>query len=191
MARVKEFDREQALDRAMHVFWQHGYEATSLPDLLQAMGIGRQSMYDTFGDKRALFLLALERYIDRSETTHACLAQATSVKRAIRELFESVLLEGTKDKRRGCLGISTAVALAPHDAEIAKLLATRQRQLEEHLYLALERARKTGEIAKDKDARGLARFLVGALTGLRVAATTDPASPGLSDIVRFSLQSLD
>jgi len=67
MARAKEFDREKVLERAMHVFWARGYEATSLPELLDAMQIGRQSMYDTFGDKRALFIAALDRYIDRSE----------------------------------------------------------------------------------------------------------------------------
>src|SRR5258705_8447681 len=117
----------------MHVFWQRGYEATSLPDLLDAMSIGRQSMYDTFGDKRALFLEALERYIGRADHVHACLPQARSVKRAIRDLFEAIANESPKEKRRGCLGVLTAVELAPHDPEIAKLLARRQRVLEDHL----------------------------------------------------------
>lgn len=191
MARTKEFDREQALDRAMHAFWERGYEGTSLPELLAAMGIGRQSMYDTFGDKRALYLLALERYIDRSEQAHACLATAKSVKRAIRELFEAIANESVKEKRRGCLGVMTSVQLAPNDPELARLMARRQRVLEEHFYEALERARQTGEIPKSKDARGLARFLVSALVGLRVAATTDPASTGLSDIIHHTLQVLE
>lgn len=191
MARTKAFDREQALDRAMHAFWQRGYAATSLPDLLDAMGIGRQSMYDTFGDKRALFMLALERYTDRANEAHACLATARSVKRAIRELFEAIVNESVKDKRRGCLGIMTSLDVAPHDPEIAKLLAKRQRLVEDHFYQALERARATGEIAASKDTRGLARFLVGALVGLRVAATTDPTSTSLSDIVHHTLQALE
>ena len=71
MARTKEFDRDAALDRAMHVFWKKGYEATSLPDLLQAMGIARQSLYDTFGEKHALFMAALERYTQLILTTFA------------------------------------------------------------------------------------------------------------------------
>jgi TetR/AcrR family transcriptional regulator, transcriptional repressor for nem operon len=191
MARAKEFDREQALERAMHVFWARGYEATSLPELLEAMQIGRQSMYDTFGDKRALFIAALGRYIDRSEAAFAAVEQAPSAKRAIREIFEGIANESAKDKRRGCLGVLTTVELAPHDPEIAKLIAGRQRALEELFFRALERARATGEIAKAKDARGLARFLVGAMQGLRVAASGDPASPALRDIVRYTLQTLD
>lgn len=191
MTRAREFDREGALDRAMQLFWDQGYEATSLAQLLDAMGIARQSMYDTFGDKRALFVAALERYTERSAAAQACLAQAPSVKRAIRDLFEGILDESQREQRRGCFGISSAVALAPHDPEVAALLAARQRVLEEALYTALERARATGELGKGKDTRGLARFLVGALQGLRVAATTDPRSPALRDIARYSLQALD
>jgi TetR/AcrR family transcriptional repressor of nem operon len=191
VARTKEFDREHALDRAMHLFWERGYEATSLAELLAAMAIGRQSMYDTFGDKRALFLAALRRYIDRAEVAHACLERASSVKRAIRDLFESIAHERPKDQRRGCLGITTSVELAPHDPEIAKLLAARQRVLEDHLYRALDRGRSTGELGRDKDPRELARFLVAALAGLRIAATTDPGSPALHDIVRVTLQVLE
>lgn len=191
MARTKEFDREQALERAMHVFWARGYEATSMPELLEAMGIARQSLYDTFGDKRALFVAALERYSERSHELHACLVEAPSVVRAIRQLFDDIVDESIRDQRRGCFGISSAVALAPHDPEIAKLLAARQRELENTLCEALERARTAGEIAATKDPRGLARFLVGALQGLRVAAATDPHSPALRDIVRYTLHALD
>jgi len=117
--------------------------------------------------------------------------QAPSAKRAIREIFEGIANESAKDKRRGCLGVLTTVELAPHDPEIAKLIAGRQRALEELFFRALERARATGEVAKTKDARGLARFLVGAMQGLRVAASGDPTSPALRDIVRYTLQTLD
>jgi TetR/AcrR family transcriptional regulator, transcriptional repressor for nem operon len=191
MARAKEFDREDALERAMNVFWARGYEGTSLPDLLAAMGIARQSMNDTFGDKRALFQAALERYIDRADESHACLASAPSVKRAIRDLFEAIADSSVREKKRGCLGVLTTVELAPHDPAIAKLLAGRQRVLEDHLYAALERGRETGEIAKSKDSRGLARYLVAALLGLRLAASTDPNGTGLHDVVRFTLAALD
>src|SRR6185369_6883576 len=86
VARVKEFDRDGALDKAMCVFWTKGYEATSLGDLLSAMGIARQSLYDTFGDKRALFGEALARYQQsRGDSLRAVLDGAPSVRRAIRE----------------------------------------------------------------------------------------------------------
>jgi TetR/AcrR family transcriptional regulator, transcriptional repressor for nem operon len=190
--RTKEFNREEALDRAMHVFWHKGYEATSLSDLLEAMGIARQSLYDTFGDKHALFLEALGRYeTQRLERLQSCLETAPSVPRAFRELFEGIVDESESDKRRGCLGISTVVELAPHDPELAKTISARQRGLEAIFFRALERAREQGQIAPSKDTRALARFFVGALQGLRVAATADPHSAALRDIARVSLQALE
>ncbi|APR82975.1 Transcriptional regulator, TetR family protein [Minicystis rosea] len=192
MARAKEFDREEALDRAMHVFWRKGYEATSLGDLLEAMGIARQSLYDTFGDKHALFLEALARYEQgRAGKLHGCLETAPSVRRAFREIFEAILDESDKEKSRGCLGVTAAVELAPHDPEIARRIAARQRALEDLFFRALERAREEGEIARAKDARALARFLLAALQGLRVSATADPKSPALRDIVNVTLAALD
>ena len=191
MARTKEFDRERALERAMQVFWVKGYTATSLDDLLEATGIGRQSLYDTFGSKRELFGEAIHRYIDRSAESHACIATSESPRRAIREMFEAIIDEGPASQRRGCFGVNTTVELAPHDPDIAKLIAARQRALEDHLYAGLERAKQLGELPRGKDSRGLARFLIGALQGLRVAATADPGAPGLRDIVRFTLAALD
>jgi TetR/AcrR family transcriptional repressor of nem operon len=192
MARTKEFDREQALDRAMHVFWDKGYEATSLADLLTAMGIARQSLYDTFGDKRALYLEALRRYeAGRGGAIRACFAQAPSVRRAFRELFDAMVDESAEQKRRGCLGVSTIVELSAHDPEIAALAAQTQRGLEKVFYDALERARASGEIPATKDARALARFFVGALQGLRVASTADPSAALARDIARVALEALD
>lgn len=192
MARTKEFDREEALDRAMHVFWDKGYEATSLSDLLDAMGIARQSLYDTFGDKHALFLEALDRYeTQRVGRLHSCLEEAPSVTRAFRDMFEGLVDESEGEKRRGCMGISAVVELAPHDPELAKSIAARQRGLEAVFFRALERAREKGELPPSKDTRALARFFVGALQGLRVAATADPKSAALRDMARIALQVLE
>ncbi len=192
MARTKEFDREEALDRAMQVFWDKGYEATSLSELLEAMGIARQSLYDTFGDKHALFLEALERYeTQRLDRMRSCLEVAPSVIRAFREVFEGIVDESEAAKRRGCMGVSAVVELAPNDPELAKRSAARQRSLEAIFFRALEQAREKGELAASKDTRALARFLVGALQGLRVSATADPKSTALRDIARISLQALE
>jgi TetR/AcrR family transcriptional repressor of nem operon len=191
MARSKEFDRDQALDQAMHVFWDKGYEATSLTDLVSAMGIGRQSLYDTFGDKHALFLAALARYNERAAAICHCLDEAPSVKRAIRDLFEMVIDEDPAAQRRGCLGIASTMERAARDPDTAALIAARQRSLEDGFFRALERARQSGEIAAGKDSRALARFLVAAIQGLRVSAVTTPGAPGLRDVVRISLAVLD
>ncbi len=192
MARTREFDRDEALDRAMHVFWDQGYEATTLPDLLAAMGIARQSLYDTFGDKHALFLHALARYdAARGAELRACLEGATSVRRAFRELFLSIVDATIPAKRRGCMGITAAVELGAHDPAVAKASARRQRVVEAVFFRALEAARESGEIPRAKDTRALARFLVAALAGLRVSAATAPDPAALHDIVDITLQAFD
>ena len=122
MARAKEFDREAVLDRAMELFWSQGYEATSLQALLEHMQIGRQSLYDTFGDKRQLFLEALDRYgkvhidkmLDRLNETNASLE-------SIREYFaDFVRFYSSPRTRRGCLVANSTLELVPHDEEVAR-----------------------------------------------------------------------
>ena len=192
MARTREFDREAALDRAMHIFWEQGYEATSLPDLLTAMGIARQSLYDTFGDKHALFLEALERYDSvRGAELRTRMESAPSVRRAFRELFLGIVDETVHQKRRGCMAISATVELAAHDPEVAKASASRHRLVEAVFFRALETARESGEIPRAKDTRALARFLLAALQGLRVSAAASPDAAALRDIVDITLQAFD
>ncbi|NVB80284.1 MAG: TetR/AcrR family transcriptional regulator [Kofleriaceae bacterium] len=191
MPRTKEFDRDAALERAMQVFWGKGYAATSLDDLLKAMGIGRQSLYDTFGDKRQLFVAALDRYMAQSHEARDCLATSPTPKQAIREVFEQVVREPEALQRRGCLGIHTTLELAPTDPTIAKTIAAGQKKVEQAFHAALERAKELGEIPRSKDTRALARFLTGALVGLRVAATAEPHGAIVRDMVRITLQALD
>jgi TetR/AcrR family transcriptional repressor of nem operon len=188
MARPKAFDRDQALEDAMNVFWVKGYEATSLEDLLRAMKIGRQSLYDTFGDKRALFLAALERYRHLTDGfVRSCMADAPSVKAGIRRLFMQVVDEPEHHKRRGCLLVNSAVELAPHDADAARIVAAGQRAAERIFRQGLELARERGELAEGRDLRALARYLVSALQGLRVMAKGNPPPAALRDIVDVTL----
>src|SRR5258705_760088 len=104
MARHKEFDRDETLHRAMEVFWSRGYEAASIEDLVKHMGINRQSLYDTFGDKHALFLLALDRYSEAEvRRIFELLERPGSVKKSLRQLFEGTVEKALSDEhRRGC-----------------------------------------------------------------------------------------
>jgi TetR/AcrR family transcriptional repressor of nem operon len=192
VARPKAFDRDKALEDAMHVFWVKGYEATSLPDLLSAMNIGRQSLYDTFGDKRALFLAALARYRTLTDDfLRSCLTDQPSVKTAIRRLFEQVAAEPDDRKRRGCLLVNSAVELAPHDREAARIVTASQRATERLFRRALELARDRGELPRDRDLTALARYLVSAVQGLRVTAKADPRPAALRDVVDVAMRVLD
>ena len=118
MARHKEFDRDEALHKAMEVFWSRGYEAASVNDLVRHMGINRQSLYDTFGDKHALYLQALDRYREvEGRRMFEILDRPGSVKKALRQLFQGVV-EGSfcDGQRRGC-GVHEGIIRPPMNAD--------------------------------------------------------------------------
>jgi TetR/AcrR family transcriptional repressor of nem operon len=192
MARTKEFNPEVALEAAMELFWRRGYEATSMRDLLEGMGIGRGSFYDTFGDKRALFLAALDRF-EESRTTWAIevLEESPSPLAGIEEVFERTIenLVG-HEPRRGCLLANSAVELAPHDPEVAARISGYVRRTESAFEDTLERARVKKEIPKKSDPRSLARFLVTNLHGLRVMARAGADRETLEDAASITLAAL-
>ena len=123
MARPREFDVDEALQRALEVFWQQGFAATSMQDLVAAMGIQKASLYATFGDKHTLYTTALRRYQQETldELTEH-LAKAASPLAAITEFVDEVVEHTARDGRRGCLCVNANTELAPHDAEVAELL---------------------------------------------------------------------
>jgi TetR/AcrR family transcriptional repressor of nem operon len=189
VARTKEFEPDRALDSAMDLFWRQGYEATSVHDLLAEMGIGRGSMYDTFGDKRALFLAALDRFEEtRVARADGILESSASAVEGIRRLFETTI-EGlvSYEPRRGCLLANTAVELAPHDEEVAARISRYVRRTEDAFERALVRGRAAGEVSANKDPKALARFLVSTLHGVRVLARAGVDRAVLDDSVRTAL----
>ena len=190
MARTKEFRPEEALDAAVQLFWCRGYEATSMRDLLDGMGIGRGSFYDTFGDKHALFLAALDRF-EHVRTAWIDEALEGSGLDGIEEVFRRTI-EGMVrfEPRRGCLLANTAVELAPHDPEVAARISRHVRRTEEAFAGALVRARAAGEIPAEGDPKVLARFLVSNLHGLRLLARAGSDRETLEDAARVALQAL-
>jgi TetR/AcrR family transcriptional regulator, transcriptional repressor for nem operon len=192
MARTKEFDREAVLDKAMRLFWRQGYEATSLHELTEAMGIGRQSLYDTFGDKHALYLAALDRYCATvGEPLFAPLAEPGPVKLAIRRVFERAIEGSVDEGRHGCLMANAIAELAPRDRDVACRAEANLTGAEEAFRRALERGQAAGEVAAHHDARTLARYLFNALQGLRLTAKTTPDRRVLTEIVDVTLSVLD
>jgi TetR/AcrR family transcriptional regulator, transcriptional repressor for nem operon len=168
MARPREFDLNEALQAAMLRFWERGYEATSVDDLLQRMGINRASLYGTFGQKRELFLKALRQY--GNQFGYDLLlerARHGSPKRAIKELFEETIenLSGTPpEKRRGCLIQNKALELAPHDAEIGKIVRENVEKCHALFAQVLELAKEKGELKKTP------RNTLGVVATIRAAA---------------------
>lgn len=192
MARTKEFDREAVLDKAMRLFWRQGYEAASLHDLTAAMGIGRQSLYDTFGDKHALYLAALDRYCATvGGSLFAPLAEPGPVRAAVRRVFELAIEGSLGEGRHGCLMANAIAELAPHDRDVACRAEANFEEAEEAFRRALERGQATGEVDSYHDARALALYLFNALQGLRLTAKTTPDRRVLDEIVAVTLSILD
>ncbi|HKG15074.1 MAG TPA: TetR/AcrR family transcriptional regulator [Pyrinomonadaceae bacterium] len=193
MARHKEFDRDEALQRAMQVFWSRGYEATSVGDLVEHMGINRQSLYDTFGDKHSLYLQALDRYREiEGRKVFELLEQPGPVKRALRQLFQGVVecsLGG--GERRGCFVGNATSELAGRCKETAEKACGSMAAAEEALYRALLRGKREGEIKGVRDPRAVARFLYSSLQGLQLMSKATKDRKTLEDVVRVTLSVLD
>ncbi len=193
MARPREFDRDQVVDRAVEVFWRKGFEATSIQDLVEATGLNRGSLYNTFGDKAGLFEAALERYMAGAPPQHVVAAADTGPPRqVIGEFFARLVELGTSDtEHRGCLMTNTAAELAARDKDVAARVAAAFQGLEDALFRLIERGQETGEIAPWRDPRALARFLVAAAHGLRITAKVNRNGAALENIAEIALASLD
>ena len=190
MPRTKGFEPGEALDAAMHLFWRKGYGATSMRDLLDGMGIGRGSFYDTFGDKHTLFLASLDRF-QQLRTSWIDEVLEDSGLGGIEEVFRRTVdsLVGF-EPRRGCLMANTAVELGPHDILVADKISRYVRHTEAIFERALIRAQEAGEIPADRDPRALACFLVNTLHGLRVLARAGTDRAVLEDSARVTLDGL-
>lgn len=190
--RPLEFDPEVALDAAMHLFWEQGYEATSMRDLLCAMGLSKSSLYQRFGDKKKLFLLCMSRYADVVETRlHEQLDQAASGLEFIRELLLQSCREAReKDCRRGCLLMNTASEFAQQDCEIAARVVRGFAGLHIILRLAVQRGQGEGEIDVKQDADALAGYLMSSIAGLKTVVKGGADEHQVQDVVAICLRAL-
>lgn len=175
----KQFDPDRALEKAMAAFWARGYDATSMQDLVEAMGINRGSLYATFGDKRSLFLMALKHYgaVHREAWTEglaARLGPRAAILAAFEQAIKTVVEEGSRD---GCLIVNTALELSAHDAEIAAVVAEALASMESFFRRMIEAGRKAGEIPQTVRPGPTAGALLSLFVGLRVLSRSRPEPP--------------
>lgn len=171
MPRSKEFDPEQVLDRAVEVFWRKGYCATSLRELLDAMQISRQSLYDTYGDKRGLFLKALARYRSWLESGFADTAgRPDAGLREVRAIFHLTLERTTSSRMRSCMLANAAIELGLDDPETRQMVRGHLMFVETCFLRALDNACKRNELTCTVDLRSQARHLCNSLHGIGVLA---------------------
>ena len=193
MARPREFDETTALDAAIECFWQRGYEATSMRDLADRMGISAPSLYNAYGDKHALFVQALERYLDHSTRARIKrLEDSLPPKQAVRRFIEEIIARSVNDReRRGCFLINSALEVAPHDRELGGLIAERLAEIETFFYRSIKAAQAEGAVPRERGAKDIARLLLGVLLGIRVLARSKPERALLEGVARPALALLD
>ena len=191
MGRPKTFSERDVLEKALDIFWQRGYRGVGLTELLTGMGIARQSLYATFGNKRQLFIKTIQHYRDtRLAGALALLERDGSPTRNVKDVvrfFERLAL----DKRaRGCFVANSLVEIGPHDREISALLAQTLGALETAILKALRRARRLGELPPGRSPRALARALTNALIGLAVTGKLGQSKSAVDDIYTGTLAML-
>ncbi|HUW74269.1 MAG TPA: TetR/AcrR family transcriptional regulator [Methyloceanibacter sp.] len=189
MARPREFDVDEALDRAMGVFWIKGYEGASLQDLLKAMRIARGSLYKAFDDKRSIYLAALDRY-DRTEVeegiAYLCDPKAGDGLARIRDMLE----DSKKDAlRRGCFMCNAAIDQARFDPKVEAKVTAMLRRLEVAIAVALKQSRKGARWSAKRRA-ATASFILNTYMGLRVLARSGYPAKDLQAIIDSALRDL-
>lgn len=192
MARTKEFDKERALASAMDVFWRSGYENTSMEDLMGEMGIAKQSLYDTFGDKRALYLKAMAFYRKQTNSfLRELLASAPTVEEGFTRILLGLVAESREQHARGCLLLSANMERAVDDEEIARFLQDNQAEVESIFTEALRRGQTGGELHNGADAGALAKFFVATIQGMRAMARLKSDRRALRQVAKIALAVFD
>lgn len=190
MARTKEFDEDQVLEKAIEIFWHKGYNGTSAQDLVTHLGLSRSSLYDTFGDKQKLFVVSLKKYQKQSQDQILHLFNISeNIKETIQSIFKQAVLESLENRiTKGCFMVNSSVERAMHDAEIAKIVQDNTKTMEDIFTNAIRKGQDLGQISKKTDAKVLARFIFNNYSGIRVLARTGENDKQIyDDIVKATL----
>ncbi len=193
MPRVKLFNEEEVLNKAMELFWKKGYHATSIRDLVNHLGINRASLYDTYGGKKELFDRSFNKY--RTSNTKGVISFLDSqpnVKEGLKKLFEIAIKESVNDDdKKGCFVVNTTTELLPGDDKIQAILEENIKTFENVFYNFLLSGEKKGEIAKGKDLKAIASLIYMLYNGIKVVAKVEPDERKLFSSVDAALVLLD
>lgn len=188
----KRFDVDEVLTCAMQTFWSHGFEATSMQDLVDATGVNRASLYATYGDKRELFLSALRKYDGEVRgRSLADLAQADTAAQAIAGLFDKFIAQADQPQGNwGCFMVNSALELAAHDSEVAEMVNAAQDEIEAFFLAMIRKGQQSGEFNPQIDAGQAAHHALAAMLGLLVMIRSRPDEDYLGGVRDGVLNSL-
>ncbi|MDR6716874.1 MULTISPECIES: TetR/AcrR family transcriptional regulator [Paenibacillus] len=191
MARSKEFEVNEVLDKAMKIFWEQGYEKTSMSDLVEHMGIHRRSIYDTFDDKHSLFLQAIDRYRGKVSTT--LLAEIKASKTAVEALHKifDVMISEAEETPSGCLIVNSAVELGARDQEVDNRSLESFNDTERMFEQIIEWGQRDGEFSSNHDAKEMAEYLHNISVGIRAMTRTSTDKEKLNRIINVSMKLLE
>jgi AcrR family transcriptional regulator len=191
MARPKEFDRAEALRAGIEVFWRKGYAASTTENLARAMGIGRQSFYDTFGDKRRCYLEALRTYaredVDRQL---AGIRDVASPLEALRQLLRMPAHSADERRSLGCMAVNSLAEFGADDPDAVAALAPSSHLLESSVARLLRDARKKGEVPPSLDERQAVNAVLCTRVGLMLSARAGMSPETLREIAEFTIDRL-
>ena len=191
MARPREFDRQEALEHATRVFWAKGYASTSTDDLLSAMGMGRQSLYNAFRDKRALYLEALETYQRTSIAGHLQRLNGYSSPLAgLQALLLGLISDDDEIRKLGCLGVGAVCEFGSTDPDITALRTKVAPALHNRLVKRLKEGQAAGEIDRSLDCATAASFIQMTMQSIQLAARGGAGSASLRAQARFAIDRL-
>lgn len=193
MPRVKKFNEEEVLQKAVELFWKKGFHATSMQDLVADLGINRASLYDTFGGKQALFNKAFQSYRDKSfAATKSFLDSFDSVKEALFCLLENAVTSALNDPdHKGCFTVNTATSSYPSEYSESICLEENRLLYEKIFADQIRKGMASGEISKEKKPEKIGMLLFVLLSGVNVIAKMNPNREMLLASIRESLSILD
>ena len=185
MPRVKTFDENEVLTKAMNLFWKQGYSATSVQDLVSHLGINRASLYDTFGDKDQLFKKSFALYRKSNiEGLIQFFESRPNVKNGFSELFDIAIQESILDKEaKGCFVVNTTTELIPNDESLIKVIEENKRDFENLFYEYLKKGKDNGQLKTNQDLRSLASLLFILYNGLKVVSKISPQKQELKSSI--------
>ncbi|GLU42948.1 TetR/AcrR family transcriptional regulator [Allomuricauda sp. NBRC 101325] len=193
MPRTKQFNEEEILKKAMELFWERGFHATSIQNLVTCLGINRASLYDTFGGKEELFNKVFEHYRKQSsEEVRATFENENSVKAGFCRLFENAIEKAQLDQaQKGCFVVNTTTELIPGDEAIHDALRKNKENAENLFIEHIRKGIESGEIDASKDADSIGTMLFALFSGLQVMAKVDSDPIKLRKLVKSGLSVLD
>jgi TetR/AcrR family transcriptional repressor of nem operon len=188
MARPREFDEGAVLDAAVLCFWKQGYDATSVRDLVAQTGITAASLYNAFGDKRALYQKALDHYVEASVADRIRRCEALPPWQAIEVFFDDIVRRSLNDRdRKGCMLVNAALDVAPHDPGFRKVVAEVLIGIETFFLACVRAGQYNGTMTRSLPAETLSQNLLGVLMGIRVLARVRPERALLEGVVAPAL----